>query len=174
MTTEKRKSSRVRHVAKWTGVCVCLLILAAFFFSQERKVHYTQRIGSDVRIFVLSQGLIGVARLQPGPFISSTPGWYLSKFRTSDSIFRSLYHLPHIDRSPKHSGYLLGIPLWVPFLLAALPTAWLWWRDRRRTPSGHCPHCGYNLTGNTTGICSECGSAVRDEPGGILPGMKVS
>lgn len=25
---------------------------------------------------------------------------------------------------------------------------------------GHCKKCGYNLTGNVSGICSECGTSV--------------
>jgi hypothetical protein len=25
-------------------------------------------------------------------------------------------------------------------------------------PWDHCAHCGYNLTGNTTGVCPECGN----------------
>jgi len=29
-----------------------------------------------------------------------------------------------------------------------------------RIRPGHCVHCGYNLTGNTSGICSECGTAI--------------
>jgi len=49
--------------------------------------------------------------------------------------------------------FVLGLVL----LPIALPTAWLWHRDRRRIPPGHCPGCGYNLTGNTSGVCSECG-----------------
>lgn len=28
------------------------------------------------------------------------------------------------------------------------------------TQPGHCRSCGYNLTGNTSGICPECGSAI--------------
>ncbi len=32
------------------------------------------------------------------------------------------------------------------------------WRRRKR---GECLNCGYNLTGNVTGVCSECGTAVR-------------
>ena len=32
------------------------------------------------------------------------------------------------------------------------------WRRRRR---GLCRKFGYNLTGNTTGVCSECGAAVN-------------
>ena len=31
------------------------------------------------------------------------------------------------------------------------------WRRRRR---GLCTECAYDLTGNTTGVCSECGEAV--------------
>ena len=27
-------------------------------------------------------------------------------------------------------------------------------------PRGHCQTCGYDLTGNVTGVCSECGSPV--------------
>ena len=30
-------------------------------------------------------------------------------------------------------------------------------RRRRRRRRGECLNCGYNLTGNVTGICSECG-----------------
>jgi hypothetical protein len=29
-----------------------------------------------------------------------------------------------------------------------------------RHPAGHCQRCGYNLTGNTSGICPECGTPV--------------
>jgi hypothetical protein len=52
------------------------------------------------------------------------------------------------------------VPIWIPLLVVALPTAFVWWRDRRRIPPGHCQICGYNLTGNVSGRCPECGSAV--------------
>jgi hypothetical protein len=29
-----------------------------------------------------------------------------------------------------------------------------------RQVEGQCPICGYNLTGNTSGICPECGTAI--------------
>jgi hypothetical protein len=53
-------------------------------------------------------------------------------------------------------------PLWLPFLLTAAPTALLWYRNRR-TPAGHCKTCRYDLTGITTGICPECGTATGSE-----------
>lgn len=54
------------------------------------------------------------------------------------------------------------IPLWLPFLAIATPTALLWWRDRRpkRYPPGCCRQCGYDLTGNMSGRCPECGTAI--------------
>ncbi len=33
-------------------------------------------------------------------------------------------------------------------------------RRWRRCRKGHCSHCGYDLTGNVSGVCSECNSPV--------------
>ena len=58
----------------------------------------------------------------------------------------------------------LGIPLWMPFtLFAAYPViAFIRGplRRYRRRKRGRCIHCGYNLTGNVTGVCSECGEPI--------------
>lgn len=34
------------------------------------------------------------------------------------------------------------------------------WLARRSPPPGWCAHCGYNLTGNVSGRCPECGTPV--------------
>jgi hypothetical protein len=55
-------------------------------------------------------------------------------------------------------------PMWVLYLLLlALPAARVAAviRRRCRRQSGCCTHCGYNLTGNTSGVCPECGTATR-------------
>ncbi|GMU84542.1 MAG: hypothetical protein AMXMBFR47_44110 [Planctomycetota bacterium] len=57
-------------------------------------------------------------------------------------------------------NYVVSTPLWVPLLVIGIPTAWLWWRDRRRVGPGGCLKCGYDLTGNVSGRCSECGAAA--------------
>lgn len=77
-------------------------------------------------------------------------------------------HLVHFDIHWRRSMYGAGdewsaisFPLWAPFLaFAAFPgLAFIRgplrrWRRRRR---GLCVKCGYDLTGNTTGTCPECG-----------------
>jgi len=35
------------------------------------------------------------------------------------------------------------------------------WITRPRISPGHCRECGYDLTGNVTGVCSECGVKVE-------------
>ena len=31
---------------------------------------------------------------------------------------------------------------------------------RTPRPHGHCPTCGYDPTGNTSGVCTECGGTI--------------
>ena len=64
---------------------------------------------------------------------------------------------------PGYSHRSLMVPLWFACPLTALPTAlWLFAfaRRRRRVLSGHCVVCGYNLTGNVSGKCPECGTVI--------------
>lgn len=34
-------------------------------------------------------------------------------------------------------------------------------QDPYRAEPGHCASCGYNLTGNTSGVCPECGETIK-------------
>ena len=58
------------------------------------------------------------------------------------------------------SSRLWAFPLWVPFLAIAIPTALLWHVYRSAPAPGIC-RCGYDLTGNTSGRCPECGRTVE-------------
>lgn len=53
------------------------------------------------------------------------------------------------------------LPLWLLLCLAVAATGFLWWRNR--APVGHCGKCGYDLTGNVSGRCPECGDASFQE-----------
>ncbi|MCG3132646.1 MAG: hypothetical protein FLDDKLPJ_03509 [Phycisphaerae bacterium] len=53
-------------------------------------------------------------------------------------------------------------PIW-PFALTSLVATVVLWRRSRRPPPGCCLACGYNLTGNTSGRCTECGTSIGAE-----------
>ena len=60
-------------------------------------------------------------------------------------------------------GMTIRFPGWLPVLLLALLLATFLLgplrRDRRRKRN-QCIHCGYNLTGNESGACPECGETA--------------
>lgn len=62
---------------------------------------------------------------------------------------------------PTTSGPFVTIPLWLPFLAVSVASAIAWQRSRRKPP-GHCQKCGYDLTGNVTGVCPECGVRIGE------------
>lgn len=67
------------------------------------------------------------------------------------------------NKSSSRIAYTVWFPTWIIFLIATYPTIafirgplrrWRRWRRRRK---GLCLKCGYNLTGNESGVCPECG-----------------
>jgi len=63
--------------------------------------------------------------------------------------------------------YVLVVPHWsLLLLLAGLPVMWMIkWRKRRRFGPNVCDRCAYDLTGNQTGICPECGASIGTSGG---------
>lgn len=62
--------------------------------------------------------------------------------------------------------WLVLIPLWIPLLVVFL--IFLLYRRRSGMVGvSACKRCGYNLTGNVSGVCPECGTAV--EGGATFP-----
>lgn len=53
----------------------------------------------------------------------------------------------------------LLLPLWIPCLLV-IGMSGLWYWRIRRFKEGSCRHCQYDLTGNTSGVCPECGTPI--------------
>ena len=56
-------------------------------------------------------------------------------------------------------GPFFVLPLWLPAaLFGAFGRSML--RRAYAIPEGHCKKCRYNLEGNVSGVCPECGTAV--------------
>ncbi len=146
--------SRVRRIAKWTVVVVCVVLAVVWAVSTQWHVRFTYRL-TDPNRFVVSAaaGALRVARMSGSAIGLAQP--------LMDINFYDFY-----DKKPDWSDLVwlpesLGtgivvIPIWIPFAVTAVPTAFLFYRDRRH-PRGHCQGCGYDLKGNVSGRCPECG-----------------
>ena len=151
-----RRRSRLLQGAKWGGVVLCVVLAAAWGVSRGRALRW-------------------VILAKPWYEIRITNG-RLDLFGPKDwewEYYSIEGDMPRISISP-YAGtgqlYVHGVPttqplrratisLWIPLLFVVIPTAFLFYRDHRRPRPGCCP-CGYDLTGNVSGRCPECGSAV--------------
>ncbi len=145
--------SRTRRILKWTGLLFCLLIVAVWGITLFWVVSYWWNGGG-----------IGVGEC--GAFFFWSPGRPAEHWRVSSTLdhFRhilpSIRHAPSRVNKPPLMTTRYCVPLWIILLVIGIPTAWLWYRDRRRYPPGHCQRCGYDLTGNVSGRCPECGEGI--------------
>ena len=137
---------RTRRIAKWMGLSIITLILAAWSVMPFFFVSYWTNSGA----LALEGGAVHCLPRPPGP---GRPRGLVVHRRPPSMPWLWL---------PDNSGNVLTTPLWIPLLAVAIPTAWLWRRDRRHPP-GHCQRCGYDLTGNVTGVCSECEEPISTE-----------
>ncbi len=64
------------------------------------------------------------------------------------------FHLPHFG------SYISSIPFWLTLLLL-IGVNFLLGRWHSRSLLGSCLHCEYDLQGNESGVCPECGEAVE-------------
>ena len=70
------------------------------------------------------------------------------------------------DKESALYEYRAEMPLPPLILLVGIPSAIVWYRERRRLPAGHCRRCGYDLTKNESGRCPECGTVCRHAESG--------
>ena len=136
---------RRRRVVKWAGLVACVVILGAWLVSGRYAVWYDT---GETALSLWSGALTISADSKHTGF------WVII-------LAHEFYWTPELTLPTPTMGFLLLIPRWIPFLLIAIPTFIAWRRDRK-PPPGHCA-CGYNLTGNVSGRCSECGAAVAAE-----------
>lgn len=94
--------------------------------------------------------------------LNGKPLWsYSGRLGKLGFIYWSTYHSGlFVPR-----GFILVLPYWFVILIFSalfFPFAARRVLDRRRhaASDGRCLQCGYNLTGNTSGICPECGTEV--------------
>jgi hypothetical protein len=132
-------------------------------------------LGFNSCYLVTGQGGIGMALAWDAPPASPSANWVRSPaiaYGNGGWRPHSLTSRLGFDAANVHyptwaiSGVLA--PAWfLALVAAALPAAWvLRWRRRRRIRRpGLCRSCGYDLTGNLSGVCPECGTGAPAAPG---------
>ncbi len=137
---------RIRRVAKWTGLVVCVLIVVAWAVSLRWGFGY----GSKRWVMACARGSVAVRITD----VFDADGWGMFDATVFADSFWS-FHLPRFFSDATIPLTECGIPLWMPLVVTAILTAIMFYRDRRRIPPGYCQKCGYDLTGNESGICPE-------------------
>ncbi len=145
---------RLRSTIKWSGTVLTVLLLVVWVGS----VFGFARIGGAPPLDVgIQDGVVFCYWEKP---------WTHRPYSLHYSYGRTYGHRRwarwfHVWTVPIPYGTCttVYIPIWFVAALTGLPTAWLWYRDRRRAP-GLCIKCGYDLRGADHKVCPECG-AVR-------------
>lgn len=92
-------------------------------------------------------------------------GYFEGQFDGNSLPMRGPPVRPLLPRIQIHT-WIVTVPLWMlMLLLMPLPTVKIAMelrqrRQRLRQLRGQCLACGYSLTGNVSGVCPECGTAI--------------
>ena len=165
-----------RRRVKWMGTAAFVLMAVAwpvsYFTGFEASRGIDDPMDGDLweQVLIVARGNIGVYEMH----LPNLPG-----IRVIGFVFEVFYEpLPHLmffrdlDRNPRVDfavtkrfsagmDWHIIVPIWLPLLLIAAPTAWLWRTDRRAKP-WQCPKCRYDLRGLDGGVCPECGTPIAE------------
>lgn len=150
----RRPRNRLRRFAKWAGVAACVLFAGAW-------------VASAYGFASIQVGRRAVDVKFGGVWFYGADNSNTNEYR----VIRASWLAPHFRHVPLVGSYTGGpaaapyaiwaiyVPFWCPLVLVAITTVVLWFRDRGY-PAGHCLTCGYDLTGNVSGVCPECGTKI--------------
>lgn len=147
----------------FTAWVLTILLLVAILFSFYKYIIIT-RLNSQCR-FV--RGVVSISPLLTPK--SEETGFEISikNAPPTPNMFpppNMLEQMKLMFALPQHTSYLNAsisyCPMGIPALILITISSWHFWR-RLSYPPSHCQSCGYNLKGNKSGKCPECGQVVN-------------
>lgn len=148
---------RLRSTIKWGGTVLTVLLLVVWVGSAWWWAKWTCNFPNVD---------LGVGRGRVVVEINPPDGWgrmtafgrgeeTAIEFWVDWDVHREIYG----PRAGRVSDVWVAIPLWMLALLCGVTAFQMHYSDRRR-PNGCCRKCGYDLRGNASGVCPECGAAA--------------
>jgi hypothetical protein len=158
-----KREGRAARVVRWAGTVVC--VVAALLFAASLFCVVTWYDGTVWHVGY-GRGALGAAWIDYEEEAIQNPRINIGRVQRGLAAHRP-WKMPITwwpdaanEGSPTFCRRVV-VPLWIPFALAAVPTALLWraqLRRRRRARVGLCPACGYDRAGIAPdAACPECG-----------------
>ena len=144
---------RLRTLTLWTGALLSVLIAATFVVSGWWGIVFQVPKPSGPGVAVNS-GVIVVAIAHMW-----SPGFAVERIPLSPAYDPRWPHWRSWN-SWAVSLPIIIFPIYALFLAVAIPTLLVCRFWSKPVKSGCC-RCGYDLTGNTSGVCPECGVEVQ-------------
>jgi hypothetical protein len=134
--------------------------------------------GSTVNYALVSdEGIVGVAYVRVSTASSDPAGLHWDSLEagglTPKTTLERLGFMHDHERVIGPGGMsftesVYAVPAWLVVIAFLIPPiAWLRRFLKRPKSSNACRKCGYNLTGNASGVCPECGTPVPSKPEAI-------
>ncbi len=163
-----RPRRNARRTVTLIALAVALLVIGAAWIPTYWWAFGFQDSSQRYEWFVV-QGNLHINRFPPNYVASKIApiGRWVGGFGvTRATLFQPVF-LPHFHRAGL-ADWRFELPLYLPFLVFATSLAALcvyprlpFARRRWRLKHGLCVSCGYDLTGNVSGTCPECGQAIE-------------
>jgi hypothetical protein len=142
----------------------CLALLASDAVSRFRAVRFEfYGIGNSIIYVTFNNGLLDVTgvRKYPGPARVKIETCAPSRIQNASCFFFRRW-----ADGPDNDGSWFLLELrhpWLPFLAAVgllIGTKYASFFRRKVNADGRCELCEYDLTGNVSGTCPECGTGI--------------
>ena len=162
-----RKARLLKWFSLFGAACLGLTWILSLFF---RMTYHWQDHGNGDHSVTLDEGTFqsfSVYGMCRGFGSSGEPasGWFYVEHHwppTSLGLdLPSCFEDPHgASRKNGFGVFMLNVPLWVPFIVLIALAGGSSYFTRRKPYWNQCATCWYDLTGNESGICPECGTRI--------------
>jgi hypothetical protein len=151
-----RIKNRAYSFATWLVSILLLLVISFSFLRHAVCWNSSKTLGFASGTFWL---YIMPSR-ELGPRAESFQ-WNITPIKNRQPVLNQMIQL--FSWPYRNKASCLMVPLGSPVVILLVVSSWRFWR--RMSPSVGCQKCGYNLQGNTSGTCPECG--IKIEPSRI-------